>query len=518
MRTRSRGFAITLVRSLLLLAALAGRDVCAAADSPAPLVRKVGVTTLNVTVAGLASTDVPRVAGEPEVIADPPEVIVVGGGLSGLTAGWYLRHRKVLILERKDTAGGLAFRGMTPDGIFYARGSAYFAKPVEQAGTIYKELGFDALEKVAIPEPIDSYFYGRKLVRHMWEEEGLKQLPAGFRAFKSALLAAEEAGAVPNQPFEEADNLAMDKLMASEFIKPFGRDLKDFLDSYSQSALGAKTDEVNAAAFLNFYLSEVETRYAWPGGTAGASVHLIAKLNAHNRAMLQTGATVTRVRNVPGGVEVTWIADGRARRATAKHVIMATPLRVTAWLMDDYPAERRALVGRLPYANYVVSNVQTSRDLFTASYDTWFANQSFTDLITARWTETRGFAEKPAGRGVLSIYQPLAPGRKVDIRNEAAVADLITGAVRELGAFIPELKKEKQLDIEAYRWPASIHIAPRNYFKEWVPKLRDPVGRVYFAGNNLGTPSFEEALYRGWRAAKEVEKALVPTGVPVPAR
>jgi monoamine oxidase len=285
--------------------------------------------------------------------------------------------------------------------------------------------------------------------------------------------------------------------------------VKDFVDSYAQSALGAKTDDLNALAFCNFYLAEIETRYAWPGGTAGGSAHLIAKLNAHDPSILKTGAMVTRVRNTADGVEVTWVADGTLRCARAKYVIMAVPLRVSARLLEDYPADRRALVDKLTYADYCVHTVFTRRELFTKSYDTWFANRSFTDVITARWIETKGFKE-PAkgGPGILTIYQPLAPFRGVRALDADTVADLACTAIAELQEMVPDLASEPSLDVECYRWPASIHIVPPKFFSEWVPKLKSPVGRVHFAGNNLGTPSFEEALYRGWSAAQALRKLL----------
>jgi oxygen-dependent protoporphyrinogen oxidase len=480
---------------------------CALLAAPAPKVdrSRIQVRVVGFENAGLASA--PKEAAEP--IEKTYDAIIVGGGMSGMTAAWYLRDRNIVVLERKDTAGGLAFRGMTKEGIIYGRGSAYYSKPRGQVEKIYGDLGLDPLEKTAIPEPIDSYFHNGKLHKGVWEEETLKHLPKGFSRFKAAILQADEQGLVAEQPMEEGKEMRLDRMTTAEFIKPFGREVKDFLDSYSQSALGAKTDEINAMAFINFYLAEIETRYAWPGGTAGASAHLIGKLSAHNPAILKTGATVTRVRNVPEGVEVTWLEAGKFFQARSRCAIMALPLLTVAWIMDDYPSERRRLVARLPYANYMVHTVFTSRELFTTSYDTWFANRSFTDVITARWIETGGF-KKPgqSGPGVLSIYQPLAPPRKVDLGDTNKVADMVAMAIQELVEMIPALAKEPRLEVESYRWPASIHVVPPGYFSSWVPKLKPPVGRVYFAGNNLGTPSFEEALYRGWRAAMDVRQEL----------
>jgi|GEM_PF-928145 len=487
---------------LLLCATFGAVPVGSAAPVPKLDRSKVYINVLGFEDAGL--TNAPKApAHSDDTIYD---VIIIGGGLSGLTAAWYLRDHRILLLERKDTAGGLALRGVSKEGVAYGRGSAYFSKPRGQVEKIYADLGLDPVEKRAIPEPSDSFFWNGRLYIGVWEEETLRHLPRGFSQFKEAIREAEAKGLIAEQPMEEAANLQLDLSTAAGFIKPFGPELKDFMDSYSQSALGAKTDQINAMAFLNFYLAEMETRYAWPGGTAGASLRLNNLLTAHNPGILRTGAHVTRVRNVAGGVEITWQEAGAAREARARFAVMAVPLLTASWLMDDYPDDRRRLVARLPYANYVVHTVFTSRELFTGSYDTWFANRSFSDVITARWIEAAGFRPAvPAGPGILSIYQPLSPARKVDLGDTNKVADLAMTALQELAEMIPDLAKEARLEVESYRWPASIHVVPPGYFSTWVPTLKPPVGRVYFAGNNLGTPSFEEALYRGWRAAKDVQ-------------
>jgi len=41
-----------------------------------------------------------------------------------------------------------------------------------------------------------------------------------------------------------------------------------------------------------------------------------------------------------------------------------------------------------------------------------------------------------------------------------------------------------------------------------VPVLEKPVGNVVMANNNLGTPSLEEAIYRGLEGARQVLSRL----------
>lgn len=503
-----------LTRSALAL--LLALSACASGPSTGPgadgvVERTIDGQTVAFKVVGFKSDWVDRPTAPREDVAELYDCAIVGGGLAGLTSAWYLRDKKIIVLERKSEAGGLAFSGTTDTGVIYGRGSAYYSAPEDRHKKIYEDLGLTPTTETAIPEPIDSYWWNGKLYEGVWEEECLKHLPEGFAKFKAALESTNTE--VPNQPIEKGKKLRLDAMTAAEFIKPYGPELKDFLDSYCQSALGAKTDDVNALAFCNFYLSEITTRYAWPGGTAGGSGLLVRKLRDLNPAIVSTSSTVTSVKNDGDGVELEYFKGDRNFRLRAKTCILATSLRVTAALQRDYPEDRRKLVSQLKYADYLVHNLFTSKEHFTKSYDTWFPSTTtaFTDLIVARWIETKGFkASAKAAGGILSMYQPLMPQRGVKELTPDAVAGLGAAAYKDLLGMLPELKNEKDLVIESYRWPGSIHIVPANFFKEWVPKLTPPVGRVFYATNNLGTPSFEEAMYRGWKAAQDIrEKKLL---------
>jgi ribulose 1,5-bisphosphate synthetase/thiazole synthase len=72
---------------------------------------------IQVTVLGFESATFELPKGEPELVPGLQDAILVGGGMSGLTACWYLKDKQVLVLERSERAGGLAFRGQTEEGI-----------------------------------------------------------------------------------------------------------------------------------------------------------------------------------------------------------------------------------------------------------------------------------------------------------------------------------------------------------------------------------------------------------------
>lgn len=451
------------------------------------------------------------------------DTVVVGGGLSGLTTLYKLANRNAMMLELADETGGVAAEGQRGK-ITYARGAAYFTWPRDDQLKLYHELGLGDPSKVEIKNPIDNfrYYVGNKprTVKDIWEK-GLKDLPKGFQDFKDFLETLDGAGMIGDVPLETREKKVQmfDQISVAELIAPFGKKVHTLLDLYCQSALGGHAEDVSAMAFLNFYIDEIGPRYTFPGGTAGVTARLAQKIKEQDPKRIQTGAFVYDLHNRPDGlVEVRYVQDGQAKAVLAKKAVVTTPTNITAKIVTDLPEEQKNALKSFEHANYLVHNFFTPHLVFDKGYDTWCEGMSFTDVIVGRWQEAAIAKEKlPKSGGILTVYQPLPREMWGARLTDAEVEAQAMKVLEDLKKVAPRLKKEKTIEIESNRWPASIHITKPGLVTTVGATIRKPDGNIVFGGNQLGIPEFEEAITRGFMAAQAVEdglKAEAPVGQP----
>src|ERR1700691_3784774 len=179
-----------------------------------------------------------------KVFTRPPasarhDVVIVGGGVSGLAAAYRSRHRDFLLLEKEPHWGGNAY-AMEYEGATYATGSAFLTKD-EYAYHFAKEIG---LEPLPVNSSDASIIQG-VLVPDTWGD-GLDKLPysasvrESFKKFKKEMLAIdmEKRGKeICDTPF-------------SDFMKAYPQELTQWWDAYGPSNWGATSEDTAAVVAI----------------------------------------------------------------------------------------------------------------------------------------------------------------------------------------------------------------------------------------------------------------------------
>jgi protoporphyrinogen oxidase len=430
------------------------------------------------------------------------DIVIVGGGMSGLSAAWFLRGQDFLLLEKEDHWGGNAYLEEYA-GQAFATGTAYTSKKESGVMHMCKELG---IEPLPIDCP-DGLILNREFVPHAWRE-GLDHLPYpknvcdSFRKFKQEMLKVDL--------MKRAKEL--DAMPLTDLLKGYAPELKAWWDDYGPSNWGASAADTSALVglgdFQDFAADEPDERMTFTGGLGAISRKLAERLHeSHNDHMLG-GATTVAVEQGKSDVTVTYVHQGQAKAVTAKAVIMATPKFITRRLVAGLPQAQEDAMHKMRYAPYPVVNAIFDKPVFKGGYDTWCPGNSFTDVIVANWV----IRNRPVGGRVISIltfYTPLREAERPRLLTEDGARDLAANVVRDWQKLLPGQDIDP-IEVHIYRRGHPMFMATPGTYTKLIPAARQPMERIFFANTDSSGPvsMTSGAIAASHRAIGEMQRIL----------
>ena len=464
-------------------------------------------------------------------------LVVIGGGMAGLTAAYALRAHRPIVLERAARFGGNS-RGEAWRGIDYAIGAAYFIEPDagSEIAVLLDELGLtDAYTVKTTEDPV--VLAGRRY-DEFWHGVTAPDARAQFdrlRRYFVSYLEGTDGREYPDIPVFDAEGRArIDALDRPTFIAHLREvaggalhpHVETVVEHYCWSSFGASSTELSAASGLNFYCAEFGNVAVMPGGNAGVAERLVARLERELPAgSLRPGALVLDVRLADDGVLVSWVeASGRVRTLHARAVVMACPKFVVPKVIDSLEPERIAAIDRLRYRAYLVANVLLDRPVKPDFYDLFMAGGGSADLASVEAAANRQkvtdvvlatYARHDEGRSVLTLYRGIPyDGARAALYEEGAYAASRREFEQQIAVEILPLvglRPENIVDLRLARWGHPLPVAEAGLIADRVvDALRAPLsGRVFFVNqDNWALPAFETAITEALHFAPLVDSAL----------
>ena len=468
---------------------------------------------------------------------DPVPLVVIGGGIAGLSSAYLLREHRPVVLEQAPRFGGNS-RGEAWRGIDYATGAAYFIEPDEGSAiaSLLDELGLATDWRVKITE--DPVVVAGKRYDEFWDGHSDPGRRDHFELLKRHFLALlEESGDLqyPEIPVSDATRRAsidaLDRESFAGYLEriaggPLHPHIAAAVEHYCWSSFGASSGELGAASGLNFYAAEFGNVCVLPGGNAAVAERLLEQLaDAVPAGNLRPGCLVLDVRAAADGVVVTYEDGNRVLRSLhARAAVVACPKFVVGKLIDDLEPERRNAIARLRYRAYLVANVLLERPLGADFYDLFLAGNGGADLANVERDADRqratdvvvGTFARAAGWGdVLTLYRsfPYEGGRMKLFEEEALaryrqeMTEQVQGEILPLLGIQPSTVAELRLA----RWGHALPVADRGLIAERVvDTLRAPWReRVFFVQqDNWALPAFETAVTEALLWAPAVRRLL----------
>ena len=403
------------------------------------------------------------------------EVVIVGGGISGLTAAWLLRDKDFLLLEKEPHFGGNAYL-MEFEGQAYGTGSAFADSEI--TASFAKEVGLE-------PLPVDDFdptIVKGEFVADTWGD-GLDKLPyppevrEAFKKFRKEVLAIDL-----DKRETELWNMPLTDLM-----KGYPSELQQWWDGYGQSSWGCRCED-SPATFGVYEMrwmagpNRKDDRHTWPGGLGALSKQLVDVLKPQHGDRLLTGATIVAVTNGKNEASVTYVEGGELKTVAAKAVIMATPKFITRRIVEGLPDKLDEAMQQMRYIPYALVNLIFDKEVYRKGYDNWCPGNSFTDFIVADWVIRNQPGYKPK-YNILSCYTPLREEDRRKLLTEDGARKVAVNVLTDFQKLLPATNVDP-IEVHIFRRGHPMYMATPGLYTKVQPILREPMDRVFFANTD----------------------------------
>lgn len=430
------------------------------------------------------------------------DIVIVGGGPSGLAAADWVQDTDFLLLEKEDHFGGNAYAEEW-EGVTYSTGAAWASLFSQEVKDLFARWRFELKE---IPG-VDTACFEGKWISGFWDSNpdspAFEALPYSD-SVKNSMRDFCRSFAKLDLEKESKD---LDKKPFSHFLKGYAPELKRYWDGFGPSNWGAASEETSA--YLGLQAAKiwpVDKRYSLSGGMGIGSRRIYEHIAESARKRLTGSATVYRVERRGKKLVVRFLRGGQPEAVFARSVVMATPKFITRRLVADLPKKQAAAMERMRYIPFLVYNLCFDRVVYNQAYDNYVVGaKHFTDFIPADFAE-QGSGGDLSRKQVITVYAPRPEFEREKIQSDESVLQMAQDAVDELLALFPgwtEHLREVRIYRRGHPMPMSI---PGN-FSVLQPAAGRDLKPIFFAHSDSYS-DVSDIAYAGMAGVKAAKKAL----------
>lgn len=453
-------------------------------------------------------------------------VAIIGGGISGMSAGWYLQKhglKDFRLFELEDRAGGNAQWGENRNGR-YPWGAHYLPTPGTDAVYvrellaemgIYQDGRFS--EEALVHETEERLFiYGNwqpGLVPLMGARESDRQQIELFFRTMSAFSAARgrdghRAFTIP-LALSSADPkyVQYDAIPAAAYLDQLGISsprLLWYIDYVLRDEYGSNRHNTSAWALLHYFAARSEAHnLVWPEGNGFIAEYLRKKLGN----TIQPATALRHMEKTGSGYRLHFFnhATQSVEVCIARKVIFAAPKFVLPWVYPGLRSDQRAAAKALVYSPWLTVNLLVNH--FGENAPAWdnvmFGSKSLGYVVA----EHQRAGKLPHAR-TLTFFHAFDEDDTLQSRRrllQMTEHEALQMALDDIGRAHPRVNEFVESAC-IYRWAHAMVRPTPGFLARMRGGLLEKIDENFYGAHSdvSGMSNFEEAQYRGVMAARRV--------------
>lgn len=455
----------------------------------------------------------------------PSQTIIVGAGLSGLSAAKILKESKkdILVLEARNRVGGRTYTVHDPIHGKADLGGAYVGPTQDNVFQLAEEYGLKFYNVNDKEKTVLNF------TNHWFKYSGVippVSNPLIIMDLNNAIRTLEAmASQVPKHAPWMAEKAAeWDSQTVKEYINKmcWTQFTKDGIDAFIRAVFCVEPHEISLLSSLWYIhngggvskLTDI-TNGAQEKKFVGGSQQLSSKIADSLGDCLKLSSPVVHIKQSDSGVE---LIDKEGKQYNADYVILAIPPSLLSKITFDppLPGDKRLLIQRMPMGS-IIKTIMYYEEPFWKKLDMCGSAVSSSGPVCYCMDDTKPDGTHPAIMGFILANQARHLMYLTKEERREALCKHYAKTFKCDKFLQPIGYLEHNWIEEEFSGGCYTSVLPPGVLSTMFKCLREPFGRVHFAGTETATKwsgYMDGAIQAGYRAGREVLHRLEGKGIP----
>lgn len=442
------------------------------------------------------------------------DVIIIGGGLAGLSAAWRLKHHDILLLESDNRIGGRVHSERRGD-YWLNWGGHLYAGSGSATDELLKSVGVAASP---VPGTLTAMSLNGKLLLNGSVEMYPFRVPmswksrfalmrAGAKVRASVIRYGQIAKRRPGEDYRTQQQRILEFMDDRTFTEFTGK-LPTDADSIFRPTVSRSTgspETITAGSGVGYFHTVWNKSDGLGRNIEGGPSTLTDTIAKALIESIELNANVIEVLQKKDSVTVRYIQNGIEYVEEARYVVMATPAPITRKIAKNIDADLGEALDQVTYGPHVSAAFltdETEPQVWDNVYSFATPKRAF-DIILNQTNLIRARENKRQPGSSIMTFSPGESGSRLIDKPEEEIIETILSDLDDIfpgfSNHVVEARVNKYPFGSAYIFPGRAKIQPI---------LTKPDGRLFLAGDYLGSTYTETAVQSGFTAAQSINSLL----------